>query len=73
MPVIIYEGPKLNKNQSEALIKGFTEVACKVIPEVPKQAYYVFIRDYPDEKIGVGGLLLPDYLAQSQGKNHHEK
>ena len=72
MPVIVYEGPKLNKSQSEALIKGFTEVACKVIPEVPKQAYYVFIKDYPDEKIGVGGLLLSDFLAELREKNHHE-
>ncbi len=64
MPVIIYEGSKLSQNQREALIKGFTEVACKVMPEVPKEAFYVFIRDHPDEKIGVGGLLLPDYLAE---------
>ena len=64
MPVIIYEGSKLSQNQREALIKGLTEVACKVMPEVPKEAFYVFIRDHPDEKIGVGGLLLPDYLAE---------
>lgn len=68
MPVVIYEGPQLNQDQREALIKGFTEVACKVMPEVPKEAFYVFIRDHPDEKLGVGGLLLPDYLAKLRNK-----
>lgn len=68
MPVVIYEGPKLSQSQREALIKGFTEVACKVMPEVPKEAFYVFIRDHPDEKIGVGRLLLPDYLAELRKK-----
>ncbi len=68
MPVITYEGPKLKQNQREELIKGFTEIACKVIPQIPKEAYYVFIKDYPDENIGVGGLVLPDYLAELQKK-----
>lgn len=68
MPVVIYEGPRLSQSQREALIRGFTEVACKVMPEVPKEGFYVFIRDHPDEKIGVGGLLLPDYLAKLRKK-----
>ena len=68
MPVLTYEGPKLNQDQSEALIKGLTEVACKVMPEVPKQAFYVYIKEHPDEKIGVGGLQLPEYLASLQRK-----
>ena len=73
MPVIIYEGPKLDNNQSEALIREFTEAACRVIPEVPKQAYYVFIRDHPDEKIGVGGVFLKDYITELAGNNAREK
>ena len=68
MPVITYEGPKLKQNQREELIKVFTEVAYKVIPQIPKEAYYVFIKDYPDENMGVGGLVLPDYLAELQKK-----
>lgn len=64
MPVITYEGTQLSQNQREVLIKGFTDVACKVMPEIPKEAFYVYIREYPDEKIGIGGLPLPDYLAE---------
>ena len=68
MPVLIYEGSELNQSQREELIKGLTDVACKVIPDIPEEAYYVFIRDYPVEKIGVGGLVLPDYLANLRKK-----
>lgn len=66
MPVIKFEGPQLTQEQRKALVEGFTEVACKVIPQIPKDAYYVFVLDYPDDKIGVGGLMLPEYLAKIQ-------
>jgi 4-oxalocrotonate tautomerase len=68
MPVLIYEGSELNQNQREELIKSLTDAACKVIPNIPKEAYYIFLREYPGEKVGVGGLTLPDYLANSQKK-----
>ena len=31
-----------------------------------KKTFYVFIRDHPNEKIGVGGLALPEYLKELQ-------
>jgi phenylpyruvate tautomerase PptA (4-oxalocrotonate tautomerase family) len=64
MPVLIYEGPSLNDMQRKEMIKGLTEVACNAMPDVPKQAFYVYLREYPDEKIGVGGCVLPEYLAE---------
>lgn len=73
MPVITYEGPKLTNDQREALIKEFTEAACRAIPNVPKQAYYVFIRDHPDGNIGFGGVFLKDYIAELERNNNHEK
>ena len=68
MPVLIYEGSELNQSQREELIKGLTEVACKVTPDIPKEAFYVFIREYPVEKIGVGGLVLSEHLANLRKK-----
>jgi hypothetical protein len=49
----MYEGPKLNNNQSEAFFKKFTELAYRDIPNFQKKACYVLIRDHIDEKIGV--------------------
>jgi len=68
MPVLIYEGPELNQSQRKELIKGLTEAACKVTPEIPKEAYYVFLREYPVDKVGVGGLVLSEYLANLRKK-----
>ena len=48
------------------LIKVLNEVACKVSPEIPSEAYYVFLREYPDDQIGVGGYPLPEYLDKLQ-------
>ncbi len=63
MPVLSYEGGKLDKDKKEELVKGFTEVAARVTG-IPREAFYVYIKEYPDDSIGVGGLLLPDYLAK---------
>ena len=68
MPVLIYEGSELNQSQRKELIKGLTEAACNVIPDIPKEAYYVLLREYPGEKIGVGGLNLPEHLANLRKK-----
>jgi phenylpyruvate tautomerase PptA (4-oxalocrotonate tautomerase family) len=70
MPVLIYEGPELSPNQRKELIKGLTEVACKVSPEIPKEAYYVFLREHPDDKVGVGGCTLPEYLDKLKNMTH---
>jgi len=62
MPVITIHVSALPQEKREALMKGLTEAAHKVLPETPKNAFYVFIRDYPPENIGIGGLVLPKYL-----------
>jgi len=64
MPVIIFEGPELNNEQREMMIKEFTETACKAMPMVPKESFYVYLREYPGERLGVGGLALPNYLKK---------
>jgi 4-oxalocrotonate tautomerase family enzyme len=66
MPVIRLEGPKLTLEQSKALVEGFTDLACSVIPDIPRVAYTVYILEFPDEKVGVGGQLLPDYIANTR-------
>jgi phenylpyruvate tautomerase PptA (4-oxalocrotonate tautomerase family) len=64
MPVLLFEGPELDDEKRRKLIKGLTDVACDAFPEIPRQAFYVYLREYPGDRLGVGGLPLPDYLAQ---------
>lgn len=66
MPVLTYEGPPLEQEQRNELIKRLTEAACEVVPNIPKQAYYVFLKEYPMERVGVGGLVLPEYLKRME-------
>jgi phenylpyruvate tautomerase PptA (4-oxalocrotonate tautomerase family) len=62
MPTIEIHLYTLPQEKREALMKGLTEAAHKVLPEVPKNAFYVYIRDYPPENIGIGGVVLPKYM-----------
>ena len=62
MPTIEIHLYTLPQEKREALMKGLTEAAHKVLPEVPKNAFYVYIRDYPPENIGIGGVALPKYM-----------
>ena len=60
MPIITLEGPKLDKDKKKEIIKGFTDVASKVMPSVPKQAFVVLLKENSQENVGVGGELLSD-------------
>lgn len=53
MPVLSFEGPKLTKEQKEKLIKEMTDAAARVVPDIPKRAYYFFVREYDDENMDV--------------------
>jgi 4-oxalocrotonate tautomerase family enzyme len=66
MPVLTFEGPKLTAKQKEALIKELTDALVRIVPDVPKSAYYVFIYEHEQENVGVGGVVLHKYLASQQ-------
>ena len=50
------------------MIKGLTEVASNVLPDTPKSAFYVYLVEHEAEKIGVGGLPLPDFIKSMEHK-----
>lgn len=58
MPVITLERPPLDREKKEELIKGFTEVAGKVMPHIPIEAFVVILKKNSDENVGVGGEVL---------------
>jgi phenylpyruvate tautomerase PptA (4-oxalocrotonate tautomerase family) len=62
IPVIEMKVYALPQEKREALMKGLVDAASKVLPEVPRTAFYVYIRDYPPESIGIGGVVLPKYM-----------
>jgi 4-oxalocrotonate tautomerase len=65
MPIITLEGPQLDREKKEEIIKGFTEVANKAMPHIPKEAFVVILKENSDENVGVGGEVL-DVLKKKE-------
>ena len=59
MPTIFFYGPKLDKEKSREMVKGFTETASKVTG-IDKSSFVVYLRETSHESVGVGGELLAD-------------
>lgn len=59
MPVITLELPKISKEQKQTLAKELTDVATK-ITGLPRDAFYIFLKENELENVGVGGILLSD-------------
>ncbi|RCW47734.1 MULTISPECIES: 4-oxalocrotonate tautomerase DmpI [unclassified Halanaerobium] len=59
MPHIVFDGPKLSKEQKKELVKNFTDTASKVT-NIPKKSFVVMIKENNLENIGVGGELLSE-------------
>ncbi len=57
MPLIIFDGPQIKKEQKEQLVKEFTATASR-ITNIPKDAFIVLIKENNPENVGVGGELL---------------
>jgi phenylpyruvate tautomerase PptA (4-oxalocrotonate tautomerase family) len=64
MPVISFEGPELDAETKAKMIKGLTDAVVSVRPDIPRTAYYVYIREHPRDCIGIGGYPLDEYLRR---------
>lgn len=65
MPVITIEAGKMNKDQKEALIAGFTKTASEVL-KIHEQAFVVILKENEADNIGAGGQMLSKVLAARQ-------
>lgn len=57
MPVIIFEGPKMTRDQKEQLVKEFAATASKVT-NIPAEKFVTLIKESSPEDVGVGTELL---------------
>lgn len=57
MPVITLEAASLDKEQKEQLVAEFTESAARIM-NMPKESFYVFLKENILENVGVGGVIL---------------
>ena len=66
MPLIIFEGPRMDREKKRELVRSFAEAASRVTG-IPKEHITTVIHENEKENIGVGAELLPDKLAREGG------
>lgn len=57
MPVITIDLGQVNPEVKAALIRGLTTTASE-ITNIPESSFFVFVREYPLDAIGLGGIPL---------------
>ncbi|MCP1223873.1 4-oxalocrotonate tautomerase DmpI [Sebaldella sp. S0638] len=57
MPLITIESGKLSDEQKSELISRVTETAAEIM-NVPKEFFFISIKELPDENIGIGGKTI---------------
>ena len=63
MPLIIFEGPKMDRDKKRKLVCLFAE-AVNSVTGIRKEVVTTVIHQNEKENIGVGGELLVDKLAR---------
>ena len=59
MPVIIFEGPRLTREQKEQLVNEFASAAARITNLSPDK-FITLIKENSPEDVGVGTQLLAD-------------
>lgn len=59
MPVITFEIVQLTHEQKQTIVKEFTDTASQVTG-IPREDFYVFVKENSPENVGIGGILLND-------------
>ena len=63
MPIITLEAGKMDKEQKETLIAGFTRIASETL-RVPASAFVVILKENDPDNIGSGGKMLSKVLEE---------
>ena len=71
MPLIVFEAGELKKEVKAELIQQLTDVSAK-ITGIPKELFFVSIRELPDDHIAVGGVTVTELkrkVAEQHARN----
>ena len=71
MPLIVYESGQTAPEVKAELQRQLTEVAAKVTG-IPKDLFFVIIREQPDDHIAVGGVTVTELkrrLAEQRSRS----
>ena len=57
MPLISFEAGKLTDEVKQELIQKLTTISAE-ITGIPKESFFVSIREMPDENVAIGGVTV---------------
>lgn len=66
MPLITFESGKLPDEVKRQLIERLTDISAE-ITGIPKETFFVSIREMPDENVAIGGITVKE-IKQRHGK-----
>jgi len=66
MPLIIFEGPKMEREEKRELVRSFAEAASRVTG-IRMEVFTTVIHENEPENVGTGGELLVDKWARESG------
>ncbi len=66
MPLIIFEGPKMEQEKKRQLVRAFAQAASRATG-IRMEVFTTVIHENVSENIGVGGELLLDKLSAESG------
>jgi 4-oxalocrotonate tautomerase len=65
MPIIIFEGGKMDLDKKKELIRELTDTAVR-ITGIGAPAFTIYIHENEHDNIGVGGELLTEILVRQE-------
>ena len=65
MPLIVFEGGKMDQEKKRELIRELTDAAARVTG-IGAPAFTIYIHENDHDNIGVGGELLTEVLARQK-------
>ncbi|AZR73099.1 4-oxalocrotonate tautomerase [Anoxybacter fermentans] len=67
MPIIIIEGPKIDKDKKSRLVKELTKKASEIF-DLPEQTITILIKENNSDNVGIGGNLLSDITSNKSNQ-----
>jgi len=63
MPSITFESGRLSEETKRELIRKLTNISAD-ITGIPKESFFVSIRELPDDSIAIGGVTVKEIKAK---------
>ncbi len=65
VPIITFEGVKLDRDKKACLVKELTKTASSAL-NIPEQGFIVVIKEHDGDNLGSGGMLVSELMSNRE-------